>query len=116
MSIFVRARFDAHDQRQGEFEKIALALARQAANEPGTRTFRWFSAGTGSYVVLEEYDDEAAAVAHNERGAHLLARVPECATMAYAEIHGPVGPRIREWAGSQSQVSLYPDFHGDDEV
>src|SRR5882757_5096355 len=42
MSIFVRARFDVLDQRQADFEQVALALCKQAAEEPGTRSFRWF--------------------------------------------------------------------------
>jgi quinol monooxygenase YgiN len=112
MSIFVRARFDVLGQRQADFEEVALALSEQAAEEPGTRTFRWFSAGAGSYLVLEEYTDEAAAIAHNERAAELLARAGQCAVMVYAEVYGPIGPKIREWVQSQPQVTPFADFPG----
>jgi quinol monooxygenase YgiN len=72
---FVRAWFDARDQRQADFEQIALALREQAQDEPGILTFRWFSSGAGSYLVLEEYTNSAAALAHNERAAELLKRI-----------------------------------------
>lgn len=113
MSFFVRARFDIRDGRQAEFEEAALALRAQALEEPGTLTYRWFSAVSGSYLVIEEYVDSDAAMAHNERGALLLARVGECAEMVCAEIHGPVGPWVREWAGTRPSVTIYPDFPAD---
>lgn len=110
MSIFVRARFDVLDQRQADFEEIALALRKQATEEPGTRSYRWFSAGAGSYLVMEEYTDEAAAMVHNERAAELLARVGQCAEMVFAELYGPIGPKLREWARSHPQVTAFADF------
>lgn len=110
MSIFVRARFDARDGRQAEFEKAALALREQAEDEPGTLTFRVFSAGGGGYLVLEEYADTAAALAHNERGAALLARVGECAEMVFAELYGPIGPELRAWASSRPQVTVFAEL------
>jgi quinol monooxygenase YgiN len=112
MTFFVRARFDVRDRRQAEFEEIALALRGQAEGEPGTLVYRWFSAGPGSYVVLEEYTDTAAAVAHNERAAGLLARAAECAEMVQAELYGAVGPELAQWARSRPQVTVLPDFPG----
>jgi quinol monooxygenase YgiN len=114
MSIFVRARFDTRDQRQADFEQLALALCEQAKDEPGTLTFRWFSFGAGSYLVLEEYTDSAAALTHNERAAELLERVGQCAEMVFAEFYGPLGPELREWVRSHPQVTTFADFpdHG----
>ena len=114
MSIFVLARFDVRAQRQADFEEIALALRGQAEDEPGTRTYRWFSAGDSSYLVLEEYTDAQAALAHNERAAELLERVGQCAEMVYAELYGPIGPELGEWVRSHPQVTSYADFpdHG----
>src|SRR5215467_7286408 len=97
MSIFVRARFAVRAQRREEFERLALALRAQASGEPGTRVYRWFAAGPGRYVVLEEYVDTAAAVAHNERAAALLERVAECAELIDAEVYGAIGPEIEAW-------------------
>lgn len=112
MSIFVRGRFDARDGRRAEFEEIARTLAARAVDEPGTLTYRWFTAGEGAYIVLEEYADEDAAMAHNDGVADLLARVPDCAELAFAEIHGPAGPRMRAWADASSRVTVHPDLSG----
>lgn len=103
--MFVRARFDVRDGKGADFERIALELADRATDEPGTLTYRWFTAGDGAYVVIEEYVDEAAAMAHNEAVADLLARVPECAELAYAEVYGP---RTLAWADGNPKVVLYP--------
>ncbi|WP_369243982.1 putative quinol monooxygenase [Streptomyces sp. R41] len=112
MSIFVRARFDAHDQRRAEFEELALALQEQVKEEPGTLTYRWFSAGAGSYLVIEEYTDDEAVAVHQERSAELLERAGQFADLVYAEIHGTVGPEIRAWAEARPQVTVFPDFPG----
>lgn len=110
MSFFVRARFDVRDGRQAEFEEAALALRAQAVEEPETLRYRWFSTVPGSYVAIEEYVDADAAMRHNERGAHWLERIGECADLVSAEIYGPIGPWVREWAATRPQVTLYPDF------
>lgn len=113
MSFFVRVRFDVHDGRQAEFEEAALALRAQALEEPETLTYRWFSTTPGSYLVIEEYVDSDAAMAHNERGEKLLEQVFECAEMVSAELYGPIGPWVREWASTRPQVTIYPDFPAD---
>lgn len=114
MSIFVRARFDAHDQRQAEFEELARALREQVKDEPGTLTYRWFSAGAGSYLVIEEYTDDEAVAIHQGRAAELLERAGQFAELVYVEIYGTVGPDIRAWAQARPQVTVFPDFpdHG----
>ncbi|GAB3415384.1 putative quinol monooxygenase [Flindersiella endophytica] len=110
MTIFVRACFTAHDGGRAGFERIAFALQEQAKAEPGTRTFRWFPAGEGRYIVLEEYADTAAALAHNERAEPLLAEVPQHAELVSAELYGPIGPELHAWARSTPGVTTYPDL------
>ena len=110
MSIFVRAQFVVREQRQAEFEEVALALREQANDEPGTLTYRWFSSGDGSYLVLEEYADSTAALAHNERVAALLERVAQCAEMLNGEVYGAISPEIREWIRANPQVRAFEDF------
>jgi quinol monooxygenase YgiN len=110
MSIFVRARFEVLDRRQAEFEEIALALRARAAEEPGTLTYRWFNGEPGSYLVLEEYADTAAALVHNERSADLLARAEHCAEMVFAELYGQLGPELLAWVSAHPQVTAYSDF------
>jgi quinol monooxygenase YgiN len=111
-SIFVRVRFDVREQRADEFEKLVVALRRQADDETGTKSYRWFSAEDGSYLVIEEYADSAAAMAHMERAAVLLERLMECAVIGSVELHGPVGPELREWVGSNPPPKTFTDFPG----
>ncbi|GHF53920.1 quinol monooxygenase YgiN [Amycolatopsis bartoniae] len=113
MSFFVRARFEVPPRRRAEFEQLALALREQARDEPGTLTYRWFSAGQGSYTVIEQYTDPAAGVAHNQRAAALLERVAGCAELMAAEIYGSVDDRLRSWAAAQPQVTVLPEVPQD---
>jgi hypothetical protein len=91
-------------------QEIALALTARAAQEPGTLTYRWFGPDRGSYLVIEQYTDTSAALAHNERSADLLARVEGCAELACAELYGALGPELLAWASSRPQVTAYPDL------
>jgi quinol monooxygenase YgiN len=110
MSIFVRARFDVHEGREEEFEAIAEALCELAESEEGTLTYRFFSAGAGSYLVLEEYRDSADAILHQERARDLLAEVRECADMAYLELYGPIWPELQEFVASLSHATWFPEL------
>jgi quinol monooxygenase YgiN len=113
MSIFVRASFSIRDGGKAGFERIAFALQAQAKTEPGTLTFRWFTAGVGRYVVLEEYADTMAALAHNERAGPLLAEVTDHAEMVSAEIYSRIGPELQAWARANPGVTTYPDLRSD---
>jgi quinol monooxygenase YgiN len=110
MSIFVRARFDVRDGRGEEFAEAVGGLREQARDEPGTLTFRFFAVGRGSCLVLEEYADAAAALAHNRRGGKLLERVNDCAEMAFIELYGDIGPELAEMARTQPRVTAFPDL------
>lgn len=112
MSIFVRARFDARQGQQAEFEQIAAALTARADEEPGTLTYRWFGPDESTYLVIEQYADTATALAHNERSADLLARVETTAELVSAELYGTLGPELQAWVSSHPQVTAYPDLAG----
>ena len=109
MSIFVRARFAVHDGREAEFEEIARTLRDRAKNEHGIITYRFFSAGDGGYLVLEEYADSADAILHQENARELLARVRECADMTDIEFYGPIWPELQEWVTSVDHATWYPE-------
>ncbi|MEV4352329.1 antibiotic biosynthesis monooxygenase family protein [Actinoplanes sp. NPDC049596] len=113
MTIFVRARFTARDGRGAEFEQIVAALTARAAEESGTLTYRWFGPVDSEYLVLEQYADTPAALAHNAQSADLLARVDEVALMVSAELYGPLGPELQGWVATHPQVTAYPDFPPD---
>jgi quinol monooxygenase YgiN len=110
MSIFVRARFDVRAGRQAAFEEIALALTARAAEEAGTLSYRWFGPDDCSYLVIAQYADTAAALAHNQHSADLLARVEGTAEMLFAEVYGTIGPELLAWVSAHPQVTAYPDF------
>lgn len=82
----------------------------RVAEEPGTLTYRWFGREQGSYLVIEQYTDAAAALAHNERSPDLLARVESCAELVSAELCGALGPELLAWVSARPQVTAYPDF------
>jgi quinol monooxygenase YgiN len=105
MSIFVRARFTPRDGRRAEFEELVRALRARSQSEPGTLTYRFFTAGD-SYIVLEEYTDAAAAATHNENAADLLPRVFECAELDFIELYGPVGPEM----AAAPRATVFPDL------
>jgi quinol monooxygenase YgiN len=110
MTIFVRARFAVRDGMQTEFEATIRALARRAAEEAGTLTYRWFGPDLGIYLVIEEYADTAAALAHNENSADMLARVASIAEMLSAELYGTLGPELLAWVATRPHVTAYPDL------
>ncbi|MDR7275216.1 antibiotic biosynthesis monooxygenase family protein [Catenuloplanes atrovinosus] len=110
MSVFVRARFEPLAGRRDDFVALARALTARAADEPGTLTYRWFGPDRGGYLVIEQYADSAAALAHNARCADLLAEVPRTATMVTAELYGPLGHDLLTWASAHPQVTTYPDL------
>jgi hypothetical protein len=70
-------------------------------------------AGDGGYVVIEEYADAGAALAHNENVVDLLERVGGCAEMVFAELYGEVGDELGEWARGRPGVSMFADFPGE---
>ena len=109
MSIFVRARFAVREGQQPKFEEIAATLTRRATQEPGTLIYRWFGPTHGNYLVIEQYADTAAALAHNGRSTDLLACIESCAEMVSAELYGSLGPELRAWVSAHSQVTAYPD-------
>jgi quinol monooxygenase YgiN len=110
MSFFVRARYTVPEAMRKEFEEIAFALREQAKEEPGTLTHRWFATGPGDYLVLEQYMDAEAALAHNERSAELLIRVGDIAQMVSAELYGPLSPEIEDWVHAHPQAVAFSEL------
>ncbi|HEV8556464.1 MAG TPA: antibiotic biosynthesis monooxygenase family protein [Actinophytocola sp.] len=109
MTVFVRARVEVRAGRQAEFEEIARALLQRAKDELGTLTYRFFPAGDGAYLVIEEYADAQALGAHQEGAGDLLARVEECAENFSVELYGPIGSELSAWVESNPQATAYPD-------
>jgi quinol monooxygenase YgiN len=109
MTILVRAELRVRPARVEEFLTVARTLAAAAADEPGTLRYEWFtSADPAVFVVLEEYADPAAAVAHNERCADALQQVSDLADMTSVHLHGDLGPDLDAWVAANPVAGAYP--------
>jgi quinol monooxygenase YgiN len=109
VTILVRAEVRVRPGKHEEFASVARALAREAATEPGTLGYTWYrSADPNLFVVLEEYADPSAALAHNERCAPLLGRVAALADIESAALHGELGPELEGWVAGHDFAAAYP--------
>ena len=88
MSIYLRVEVTANDGQQAEVEEIAKGLVAHAADEPGTLTYRVFSAEPGVYTVIEEYTDADASMAHSQANRELLDRLGGVAAFTAFDIYG----------------------------
>jgi quinol monooxygenase YgiN len=88
MSIYLRVEVTVKDGKQAEFEEIAKALVAGSADEPGTLTYRVFSAEPGVYTVVEEYVDAAASRAHSQANRPLLDQLGAIGTFTAFDIFG----------------------------
>jgi quinol monooxygenase YgiN len=103
VTIVVRAEMRARPGRREGFVRAAAALTVAAGEEGGTLRYDWYScADPHEFVVMEEYTDADAAVAHNQRCAELLQGIAELADMTAVHIHGEVGPDLDKWAMERS--------------
>src|SRR3978361_1846847 len=73
MTLPIRAEPTAPPKPRDELAKVARALAQIAANEAGTLRYDWYiSEDPTVFVVIEEYADPEAAIAHNENCVEFL--------------------------------------------
>jgi quinol monooxygenase YgiN len=99
MAIVVRAELRIRTGKREEFVRAAAALAIAAGEEAGTLRYEWYDcADPHEFVVIEEYTDTDAAVAHNQHCAVLLQGIAELADMTAIHLHGEVGPDLEKWA------------------
>jgi quinol monooxygenase YgiN len=108
MTILVRAELRVRPGRREEFVRAAAALAVAAGEEAGTLRHEWYGcADPHEFVVVEEYTDTDAAVAHNQHCAVLLQRIAELADMTAVRLHGEVGPGLAKWAAERSFAQVH---------
>lgn len=88
MSIYLRVEVTVNDGKQAEVEEVAKQLVARAADEPGTLTYRVFSAEPGIYTVIEEYVDAAASAAHSQGAKDLLDQLGAISTFTGFDIYG----------------------------
>jgi quinol monooxygenase YgiN len=103
MTITVRAELRVLPGRRNEFVDVAMALAEATSDEAGMLRYDWYSsADPTEFVVIEEYADPDAALAHNQHCEALLVRVAELAEMTSAHLHGALGPALEAWVAEHS--------------
>ena len=108
MTIVVRAELRVRPGRREEFVRAAAALAVAAGEEAGTLRFDWYGcADPHEFVVMEEYTDADAAVAHNQHCAVLLKGIAQLAEMTAVHLHGEVGPELEKWASERSFAKVH---------
>jgi quinol monooxygenase YgiN len=79
MTIGVVATLKAQEGKEAEFEAVFAELAKAVrANEPGNRLYAFFRSrkDKGTYVVMEEYENEEALTAHR-KSDHFRAAGPK---------------------------------------
>lgn len=109
MAIVVRAELRIAPGTREEFLKAATALTDAAAKEAGTLRYDWYTSDDPTeFVVIEEYADPDAALAHNQNCAVLLRRIGKVAETTSADLHGYLGPTLEAWVAERSFGHAYP--------
>ncbi len=108
MTVLVRAEFHVTTKDRVEFLRLAFALPEAASSEVGTMQYRWFSSADPEvFVVVEEYTDEAAALAHNRASSALLEQGAQVSEMTRVDLHGAIGTDLKQWIEQHPQASAF---------
>jgi quinol monooxygenase YgiN len=102
-------RADSEGASQPGDGRPAQPAGREGHSEE--RTERGGEQSSSVFVVIEEYIDPAAALAHNEHCASLLGRVAELAEITAAQLHGDLGPELEDWVARHDLATAYPPLH-----
>lgn len=109
MTVTVRAELRVIPDKREEFVDVAMALAEAASDEVGTLRYDWYSCEDPTvFVVIEEYTDPDAALAHNQRCEAFLRSLAELAEMTSAHLHGCLGPELEGWVAERSFAYAHP--------
>jgi len=109
MTITVRAELRVLPDKREEFVNVAMALAEATSDEVGTLRYDWYScADPRAFVVIEEYTDSAAALAHNQRCEAFLRTLAELAEITSAHLHGCLGPELEGWVAEHPFAHAHP--------
>ena len=109
MTIIIRAELRARADAREEFVDAARALAAVASDEDGTLRYLWYRSEDPSlFVVIEEYTDPDAAIAHNQRCEALLRRIAKLGEMTSVHLHGDIGPALKAWVADRPVAHAHP--------
>ncbi|MGH3776331.1 MAG: putative quinol monooxygenase [Pseudonocardiaceae bacterium] len=109
MTITVRAEVRVLPGKREAFIDVAMALAEATSDEVGTLRYDWYSCEDPTvFVVIEEYTNADAAMAHNQHCEAFLRGLAELADMTSAHLHGCLGPELEEWVAQRSFAHAHP--------
>jgi quinol monooxygenase YgiN len=109
MTILVRAELQLLPGKREEFINVAAALAAASSAEVGTLRYEWFSCEDPTvFVVIEEYADSGAALAHNQHCEELLRSIAEVAELTSVHVHGRLGPDLDAWVAESPFAYAHP--------
>jgi len=108
MSLQVICEFRTRADVEGEFLRVARALASAAATEPGTLRYQWFATQKpGHYSIIEEYVDADAAETHNHNVEALLGELFAVAELVAISFFGELNRYLREWSTGREGVAVH---------
>jgi quinol monooxygenase YgiN len=109
MTIIVRAELQLLPGKREEFTAAAAALAAAGSAEVGTLRYDWYSSDDPRiFVVIEEYADSEAALAHNQHCEELLRSIAELAELTSVHVHGRLGPDLEAWVAENPSAHAHP--------
>jgi quinol monooxygenase YgiN len=115
MTITVRAELRVLPGKREEFVTVAIALAEATSDESGTLRYDWYSSEDPTvFVVIEEYTDPGAALAHNRHCEPLLRSIGGLAEMTSVHLHGCLGSALQEWVAEHSFAHAHPPLRQDE--
>ncbi|WP_051772464.1 putative quinol monooxygenase [Saccharothrix sp. NRRL B-16314] len=97
MSILVRVEVHVPDSQRDDFRALAGELTTAIQDEPGTIRYGWFSgADPSTFVLIEEFTDEGAALAHNHNCGALLEKIATVSTVTRNDVYGTLSDGMRQ--------------------
>jgi quinol monooxygenase YgiN len=112
MSLLVRVEVNVPEAQLGEFRELAEKFTTAIEDEPGTIRYRWFtSEDPSTFVLLEEFVDEDAALDHNRNCGALLEKMFTIAAVTRNDVYGTLSDDMkRELESQQGKFTFAPLF------
>jgi hypothetical protein len=107
MSLIVVIELRVQSGGEAEFLRVARALAAEAATEPGTLRYQWYTTQKPNhYSIIEEYVDADAAEAHNNHVGSLLGEIFAVAELLNVSFYGELNQYLRDWIAGRPGIAL----------
>jgi quinol monooxygenase YgiN len=112
MSLLGRVEVNVPEAQLDEFRELAEKLTTAIEDEPGIIQYRWFTGKAPStFVLIEEFADEDAAVDHNRNCGALLEKMVVISTVTRNDVYGTLSDDTkREFESQQGKFTFAPLF------